>query len=181
MAEKTSKKKGLLIGCGSILAFLVVMGILFGGCTALFVSGIDDEVQKHEKKEQIKKKEAKKPVEVGTTKVFEDVSVTVDSVEEIQAPEYTEKEGTFYKVSFTIKNDNDEDALFSSGDFKMQSEGKQFEEEYGYSDGFDLDMVNSGNEVTGQSYFVDTKDTQEQPIVQLSFTPFFETHKATWK
>ena len=41
MAEKSSKKKGLLIGCGSILAFLVVMGILFGGCTALFVSGVD--------------------------------------------------------------------------------------------------------------------------------------------
>lgn len=181
MAEKTSKKKGLLIGCGSILAFIVVMGVLFGGCTALFVSGVDEEVQKQEKKEQVKKKDAKKPVEVGTTKVFEDVSVTVDSIEEVQAPEYTENEGKFYKVSYTIKNDNDEDAMFSSGDFKMQSEGKQFEEEYGYSDGFDLDMVNSGNEVTGQSYFVDTKGTQEQPIVQLSFTPFFETHKATWK
>ena len=181
MAEKSSKKKGLLIGCGSILAFLVVMVILFGGCTALFVSGVDEEVQKQEKKEQVKKKEAKKPVEVGTTKVFEDVSVTVDSIEEVQAPEYTENEGKFYKVSYTIKNDNDEDAMFSSGDFKMQSEGKQFEEEFGYSDSFDLDMVNSGNEVTGQSYFVDTKGTQEQPIVQLAFTPFFETHKATWK
>ena len=181
MAEKSIKKKGLLIGCGSILAFLVVVGLLLGGCTALFVSGVDEEVQKQEKKEQVKKKEAKKPVEVGTTKVFEDVSVTVDSVEEIQAPDYTEKEGTFYKVSFTIKNDSDEDAMFSSGDFKMQSEGKQFEEEYGFNDSFDLDMVNSGNEVTGQSYFVDTKGTQEQPIVQLSFTPFLETHKATWK
>ena len=127
MTEKSSKKKGLLIGCGSILAFLVVVGLLLGGCTALFVTGVDEEVQKQEKKEQVKNKEAKKPVEVGTTKVFEDVSVTVDSVEEIQAPEYAEKEGTFYKVSFTIKNDNDEDALFSSGDFKMQSEGKQFE------------------------------------------------------
>lgn len=181
MAEKSSKKKGLLIGCGSILAFLVVVGLLLGGCTALFVTGVDEEVQKQEKKEQVKNKEAKKPVEVGTTKVFEDVSVTVDSVEEIQAPEYTEKEGTFYKVSFTIKNDNDEDALFSSGDFKMQSEGKQFENEFGYPDSFDLDMVNSGNEVTGQSYFVDTKGTQEDPVVQLSFTPFFEKHKATWK
>ena len=181
MTEKTSKKKGLLIGCGSILAFLVVVGLLLGGCTALFVTGVDEEVQKQEKKEQVKNKEAKKPVEVGTTKVFEDVSVTVDSIEEVQAPEYTENEGKFYKVSYTIKNDNDEDAMFSSGDFKMQSEGKQFEEEFGFDDSFDLDMVNSGNEVTGQSYFVDTKGTQDKPQVQLSFAPFFETHKATWE
>ena len=181
MTEKSSKKKGLLIGCGSILAFLVVVGLLLGGCTALFVTGVDEEVQKQEKKEQVKNKEAKKPVEVGTTKVFEDVSVTVDSIEEVQAPEYTENEGKFYKVSYTIKNDNDEDAMFSSGDFKMQSEGKQFEEEFGFDDSFDLDMVNSGNEVTGQSYFVDTKGTQDKPQVQLSFAPFFETHKATWE
>src|SRR5699024_7786048 len=114
MAEKSSKKKGLLIGCGSILAFLVVVGLLLGGCTALFVTGVDEEVQKQEKKEQVKNKEAKKPVEVGTTKVFEDVSDTVDSIEEVQAPEYTENEGKFYKVSYIIKNDNDEDAMFSS-------------------------------------------------------------------
>ena len=161
-----------------IIGAFVIMGVLFAGCTAFVFNEADKEITKQEDQN---KKDSKKVEKVGTTKTYEDVDITVDSIDQVEAPEYTDKEGTFYKVSFTIKNDNDEDALFSSGDFKMQSEGKQFEEEFGYPDSFDLDMVNSGNEVTGQSYFVDTKGTQEDPVVQLSFTPFFEKHKATWK
>ena len=161
-----------------IIGAFIIMGVLFAGCTAFVFNEADKEITKQEDQN---KKDSKKVEKVGTTKTYEDVDITVDSIDQVEAPEYSDKEGTFYKVSFTIKNNSDEDAMFSSGDFKMQSEGKQFEEEYGFNDSFDLDMVNSGNEVTGQSYFVDTKDTQEQPIVQLSFTPFFETHKATWK
>lgn len=162
-----------------IVGIFIVMGLLFGGCTALFVSSVDDEIQKEDKKS---KEESKKTYDVGTTKTFEDVDVTVDGIEEVAPPEYAEKQGTFYKVSFTIQNNSSEDAMFSSGDFKMQANGKQFDEEFGYEDSFDLDTVNSGNEVTGQSYFVDTKGTTEQPKVQLSFSPFmFDTHKANWK
>ena len=161
-----------------IIGAFIIMGVLFAGCTAFVFNEADKEITKQEDQN---KKDSKKVEKVGTTKTYEDVDITVDSIDQVEAPEYSDKEGTFYKVSFTIKNNSDEEAYFSTNDFKMQSEGKQFEEEFGYSDSFDLDMVNSGNEVTGQSYFVDTKGTQEQPIVQLSFTPFFETHKATWK
>ena len=161
-----------------IIGAFIIMGVLFAGCTAFVFNEADKEITKQEDQN---KKDSKKVEKVGTTKTYEDVDITVDSIDQVEAPEYTDKEGTFYKVSFTIKNNSDEDAYFSTSDFKMQAEGKQFDEEFGYEDSFDLDMVNSGNEVTGQSYFVDTKGTQEQPIVQLSFTPFFETHKATWK
>ena len=161
-----------------IIGAFVIMGVLFAGCTAFVFNEADKEITKQEDQN---KKDSKKVEKVGTTKTYEDVDITVDSIDQVEAPEYTDKEGTFYKVSFTIKNNSDEEAYFSTNDFKMQSEGKQFEEEFGYPDSFDLDMVNSGNEVTGQSYFVDTKGTQEEPVVQLSFTPFFEKHRATWK
>ena len=161
-----------------IIGAFIIMGVLFAGCTAFVFNEADKEITKQENQN---KKDSKKVEKVGTTKTYEDVDITVDSIDQVEAPEYTDKEGTFYKVSFTIKNNSDEDAYFSTNDFKMQSEGKQFENEFGYPDSFDLDMVNSGNEVTGQSYFVDTKGTQEDPVVQLSFTPFFEKHRATWK
>ena len=161
-----------------IIGAFIIMGVLFAGCTAFVFNEADKEITKQEDQN---KKDSKKVEKVGTTKTYEDVDITVDSIDQVEAPEYTDKEGTFYKVSFTIKNNSDEDAYFSTNDFKMQSEGKQFENEFGYPDSFDLDMVNSGNEVTGQSYFVDTKGTQEDPVVQLSFTPFFEKHRATWK
>ena len=161
-----------------IIGAFIIMGVLFAGCTAFVFNEADKEITKQEDQN---KKDSKKVEKVGTTKTYEDVDITVDSIDQVEAPEYTDKEGTFYKVSFTIKNNSDEEAYFSTNDFKMQSEGKQFEEEFGYPDSFDLDMVNSGNEVTGQSYFVDTKGTQEEPVVQLSFTPFFEKHRATWK
>ena len=161
-----------------IIGAFIIMGVLFAGCTAFVFNEADKEITKQEDQN---KKDSKKVEKVGTTKTYEDVDITVDSIDQVEAPEYSDKEGTFYKVSFTIKNNSDEDAYFSTNDFKMQSEGKQFENEFGYPDSFDLDMVNSGNEVTGQSYFVDTKGTQEDPVVQLSFTPFFEKHRATWK
>ena len=161
-----------------IIGAFIIMGVLFAGCTVFVFNEADKEITKQENQN---KKDSKKVEKVGTTKTYEDVDITVDSIDQVEAPEYTDKEGTFYKVSFTIKNNSDEDAYFSTNDFKMQSEGKQFENEFGYPDSFDLDMVNSGNEVTGQSYFVDTKGTQEDPVVQLSFTPFFEKHRATWK
>ena len=161
-----------------IIGAFIIMGVLFAGCTAFVFNEADKEITKQEDQN---KKDSKKVEKVGTTKTYEDVDITVDSIDQVAAPEYSDKEGTFYKVSFTIKNNSDEDAYFSTNDFKMQSEGKQFENEFGYPDSFDLDMVNSGNEVTGQSYFVDTKGTQEDPVVQLSFTPFFEKHRATWK
>ena len=161
-----------------IIGAFIIMGVLFAGCTAFVFNEADKEIAKQEDQN---KKDSKKVEKVGTTKTYEDVDITVDSIDQVEAPEYSDKEGTFYKVSFTIKNNSDEDAYFSTNDFKMQSEGKQFENEFGYPDSFDLDMVNSGNEVTGQSYFVDTKGTQEDPVVQLSFTPFFEKYRATWK
>src|SRR5699024_6092577 len=80
MTEKTSKKKGLLIGCGSILAFLVVVGLLLGGCTALFITGVDEEVQKQEKKEQVKNKEAKKPVEIKINLASSNNSEIIDTL-----------------------------------------------------------------------------------------------------
>ena len=161
-----------------IIGAFIIMGVLFAGCTAFVFNEADKEITKQEDQN---KKDSKKVEKVGTTKTYEDVDITVDSIDQVEAPEYSDKEGTFYKVSFTIKNNSDEDAYFSTNDFKMQAEGKQFDEEFGYEDSFDLDMVNSGNEVTGQSYFVDTKGTQDKPQVQLSFAPFFETHKATWE
>ena len=85
-------------------------------------------------------------------------------------------------MSFTIKNNSDEDAYFSTNYFKMQAEGKQFDEEFGYEDSFDLDTINSGNEVQGTAYFVDTQNTTETPQVQLSFSPFMiDTHKVNWE
>ena len=162
-----------------IIGAFVIMGMLFAGCTAFVFNEADKEITKSEDKA---KKDSKEVNEVGTTKTFEGVEITVNSIEEVNPPEYTEHEGTFYKVSYTVNNTSDEDAMFSSTDFKMQSEGKQFEEEFGYNDGFDIDTVNAGNEVTGNSYFVDTKGTTEQPIVQGKFSPFmFDTHKANWK
>lgn len=162
-----------------IVGAFVIMGVLFAGCTALVFNEADKEVTEQEEQG---KEDSKKTEEVGTTKTYEDVDISVDSVEEVAAPEYSDKEGTFYKVSFTIKNNSDEEAYFSTNDFKMQSEGKQFDEEFGYEDSFDLDTINAGNEVQGTAYFVDTQGTTEKPEVQLSFSPFMiETHKVNWK
>lgn len=162
-----------------IIGAFIIMGMLFAGCTALVFNEADKEVTEQEEQG---KEDSKKTEEVGTTKTYEDVDISVDSVEEVAAPEYSEKEGTFYKVSFTIKNNSDEDAYFSTNDFKMQAEGKQFDEEFGYEDSFDLDSINPGNEVTGNAYFVDTQNTTEKPQVQLSFSPFMiDTHKVNWE
>ena len=162
-----------------IIGAFIIMGLLFAGCTALVFNEADKEVTEQEEQG---KEDSKKTEEVGTTKTYEDVDISVDSVEEVAAPEYSEKEGTFYKVAFTIKNNSDEEAYFSTNDFKMQSEGKQFDEEFGYEDSFDLDTINAGNEVQGTAYFVDTQGTTEKPEVQLSFSPFMiETHKVNWK
>ena len=162
-----------------IIGAFIIMGVLFAGCTALVFNEADKEVTEQEEQS---KEDSKKTEKIGTTKTYEDVDISVDSVEEVAAPEYSEKEGTFYKVSFTIKNNSDEEAYFSTNDFKMQSEGKQFEEEFGYEGSFDLDTINSGNEVQGTAYFVDTQGTTEKPEVQLSFSPFMiETHKVNWK
>lgn len=162
-----------------IIGAFIIMGMLFAGCTAFVFNEADKEITKQEDQN---KKDSKKVEKVGTTKTYEDVDITVDSIDQVEAPEYTDKEGTFYKVSFTIKNNSDEEAYFSTNDFKMQSEGKQFDEEFGYEDSFDLDTINSGNEVQGSAYFVDTQETTEKPQVQLSFSPFmFETHKVNWE
>ena len=162
-----------------IIGAFIIMGVLFAGCTAFVFNEADKEITKQEDQN---KKDSKKVEKVGTTKTYEDVDITVDSIDQVEAPEYTDKEGTFYKVSFTIKNNSDEDAYFSTSDFKMQAEGKQFDEEFGYEDSFDLDTINSGNEVQGTAYFVDTQGTTEKPEVQLSFSPFMiETHKVNWK
>ena len=162
-----------------IIGAFIIMGVLFAGCTAFVFNEADKEITKQEDQN---KKDSKKVEKVGTTKTYEDVDITVDSIDQVGAPEYSEKEGTFYKVSFTIKNNSDEDAMFSTSDFKMQSEGKQFDEEFGYEDSFDLDTINSGNEVQGTAYFVDTQNTTETPQVQLSFSRFMiETHKVNWK
>ena len=162
-----------------IIGAFIIMGVLFAGCTAFVFNEADKEITKQEDQN---KKDSKKVEKVGTTKTYEDVDITVDSIDQVEAPEYSDKEGTFYKVSFTIKNNSDEDAYFSTSDFKMQAEGKQFDEEFGYEDSFDLDTINSGNEVQGTAYFVDTQGTTEKPQVQLSFSPFMiETHKVNWK
>ena len=162
-----------------IIGAFIIMGVLFAGCTAFVFNEADKEITKQEDQN---KKDSKKVEKVGTTKTYEDVDITVDSIDQVEAPEYSDKEGTFYKVSFTIKNNSDEDAYFSTSDFKMQAEGKQFDEEFGYEDSFDLDTINSGNEVQGTAYFVDTQGTTEKPEVQLSFSPFMiETHKVNWK
>lgn len=162
-----------------IIGAFIIMGVLFAGCTALVFNEADKEVTEQEEQS---KEDSKKTEKIGTTKTYEDVDISVDSVEEVAAPEYSEKEGTFYKVAFTIKNNSDEEAYFSTNDFKMQSEGKQFEEEFGYGGSFDLDTINAGNEVQGTAYFVDTQGTTEKPEVQLSFSPFMiETHKVNWK
>ena len=162
-----------------IIGAFVIMGVLFAGCTAFVFNEADKEITKQEDQN---KKDSKKVEKVGTTKTYEDVDITVDSIDQVEAPEYSDKEGTFYKVSFTINNNSDEEAYFSTNDFKMQSEGKQFDEEFGYEDSFDLDTINSGNEVQGSAYFVDTQGTTEKPQVQLSFSPFMiETHKVNWK
>ena len=162
-----------------IIGAFIIMGLLFAGCTALVFNEADKEVTEQEEQG---KEDSKKTEKIGTTKTYEDVDISVDSVEEVGAPEYSEKEGVFYKVAFTIKNNSDEEAYFSTNDFKMQSEGKQFEEEFGYEGSFDLDTINSGNEVQGTAYFVDTQGTTEKPEVQLSFSPFMvETHKVNWK
>ena len=162
-----------------IIGAFIIMGVLFAGCTALVFNEADKEITKQEDQN---KKDSKKVEKVGTTKTYEDVDITVDSIDQVEAPEYSDKEGTFYKVSFTIKNNSDEDAYFSTNDFKMQAEGKQFDEEFGYEDSFDLDTINSGNEVQGTAYFVDTQNTTETPQVQLSFSPFMiDTHKVNWK
>lgn len=162
-----------------IIGAFVIMGVLFAGCTAFVFNEADKEITKQEDQN---KKDSKKVEKVGTTKTYEDVDITVDSIDQVEAPEYSDKEGTFYKVSFTIKNNSDEDAYFSTSDFKMQAEGKQFDEEFGYEDSFDLDTINSGNEVQGTAYFVDTQNTTETPQVQLSFSPsMIDTHKVNWK
>lgn len=162
-----------------IIGAFVIMGVLFAGCTAFVFNEADKEITKQEDQN---KKDSKKVEKVGATKTYEDVDITVDSIDQVEAPEYTDKEGTFYKVSFTIKNNSDEDAYFSTNDFKMQAEGKQFDEEFGYEDSFDLDTINSGNEVQGTAYFVDTQNTTETPQVQLSFSPFMiDTHKVNWE
>ena len=162
-----------------IIGAFIIMGVLFAGCTAFVFNEADKEITKQENQN---KKDSKKVEKVGTTKTYEDVDITVDSIDQVEAPEYSDKEGTFYKVSFTIKNNSDEEAYFSTNDFKMQSEGKQFDEEFGYEDSFDLDTINSGNEVQGSAYFVDTQGTTEKPQVQLSFSPFMiETHKVNWE
>ena len=162
-----------------IIGAFIIMGVLFAGCTAFVFNEADKEITKQEDQN---KKDSKKVEKVGTTKTYEDVDITVDSIDQVEAPEYTDKEGTFYKVSFTIKNNSDEDAYFSTNDFKMQAEGKQFDEEFGYEDSFDLDIINSGNEVQGTAYFVDTQGTTEKPEVQLSFSPFMiDTHKVNWE
>ncbi|UJQ43243.1 hypothetical protein [Staphylococcus phage vB_Sau_P68] len=162
-----------------IIGAFIIMGMLFAGCTAFVFNEADKEITKQDKKD---KEESKKEYPIGTTKTYEDVDVTVDSVEQVGAPEMASQDGTFYKVAFTIKNNSDEDAMFSTGDFKMQSEGKQFEESMDFPDAFDLDSINPGNEVTGNAYFVDTKGTTEKPQVQLSFSPFMiDTHKVNFK
>ena len=162
-----------------IVGAFIIMGVLFAGCTAFVFNEADKEIAKQEDQN---KKDSKKVEKVGTTKTYEDVDITVDSIDQVEAPEYSDKEGTFYKVSFTIKNNSDEDVYFSTSDFKMQAEGKQFDEEFGYEDSFDLDTINSGNEVQGTAYFVDTQNTTETPQVQLSFSPFMiDTHKVNWK
>ena len=162
-----------------IIGAFIIMGVLFAGCTAFVFNEADKEITKQEDQN---KKDSKKVEKVGTTKTYENVDITVDSIDQVDAPEYTDKEGTFYKVSFTIKNNSDEDAYFSTNDFKMQAEGKQFDEEFGYEDSFDLDTINSGNEVQGTAYFVDTQNTTETPQVQLSFSPLMiDTHKVNWE
>lgn len=162
-----------------IIGAFIIMGVLFAGCTAFVFNEADKEITKQENQD---KKDSKKVEKVGTTKTYENVDVTVDGIDQVNPPEYSDKEGTFYKVSFTIKNNSDEDAYFSTNDFKMQADGKQFDEEFGYEDSFDLDSINPGNEVTGNAYFVDTKGTTEEPQVQLSFSPFMlDTHKVNFK
>lgn len=162
-----------------IIGAFIIMGVLFAGCTAFVFNETDKEITKQEDQD---KKDSKKVEKVGTTKTYENVDVTVDSIDQVNPPEYSDKEGTFYKVSFTIKNNSDEDAYFSTSDFKMQADGKQFDEEFGYEDSFDLDTINSGNEVQGTAYFVDTQNTTETPQVQLSFSPFMtNTHKVNWE
>ncbi len=171
-------KTVLKVVIGVFVAFALI-ALLFAGCTAFVFNEADKEITKQDKKD---KEEAKKEYPVGTTKTYEDVDITVNSVEQVDPPEFATKDGTYYQVAFTIKNNSDEEAYFSTNDFKMQSEGKQFDESFEFEDSFDLDSINPGNTVEGNAYFVDPNNSQKQPQVQLSFSPFLlDTHKVNFK
>ncbi|MBM9448065.1 RNA-binding protein [Staphylococcus cohnii] len=161
-----------------LLFFAVLIICILAGCNT------EGKETKSDRKEDNKSKATNtmKNFKIGQVVDADGVDVKLAKVEYVNNyDEYSEPEnGRVIKVYLKFKNNNDDQVLVDSTDFRMKVNGENYQEWYGESEGDSgfSHQLNKGNTGSGMiTYDVPENDTY---TLEMDATPNFENIKAKW-
>ncbi|WP_239760879.1 DUF5067 domain-containing protein [Mammaliicoccus sp. N-M51] len=163
-----SNKKKWIWGCGGCLGIFIILAIIFGACSAVFVNSVDEEVNGTKEEQKKNKKTSEKRYKVGDDVTIKDVQFKlVDAYYTDERNEFTDVEADkVLVVDMEIKNNGDEDIPVGT-DVKAYADGKQLES-YPVDDEL-LDGLSPGRSIQGKTGFAITGNPKK---LELEFSPF---------
>ncbi len=167
LPTKKSKKKWLW-GCGGCLGIFIILAIIFGSCSAIFVGSVDEEINGTKEEQKKNKKTSEKRYKVGDEVTIKDVKFKlVDASYTDERNEFAEVEADkVLVVDMEFTNNGDEDIPVGT-DVKAYADGKQLES-YPVTDEL-MDGLSPGRSIQGKTGFAITGNPNK---LELEFSPF---------
>lgn len=167
LSNKSNKKKWLW-GCGGCLGVFIILAIIFGACSAVFVNSVDEEINGTKEEQAKNKKTSEKRYKVGDEVTIKDVKFKlVDASYTDERNEFADVEADKVLVlDMEIKNNGDEDIPVGT-DVKAYADGKQLES-YPVNDEL-IDGLSPGRTIQGKTGFAITGNPKK---LELEFSPF---------
>ncbi|WP_436883905.1 DUF5067 domain-containing protein [Mammaliicoccus sciuri] len=166
--SKKSNKKKWIWGCGGCLGVFLILAIVFGACSAVFVNSVDEEVNGTKEEQKKNKETSKKRYKVGDDVTIKDVQFKlVDAYYTDERNEFADVEADkVLVVDMEIKNNGDEDIPVGT-DVKAYADGKQLES-YPVDDEL-IDGLSPVRSIQGKTGFAITGNPKK---LELEFSPF---------
>lgn len=141
---------------------------IFGSCSAIFVSSVDEEINGTKEEQSKNKKTSEKRYKVGDEVTIKDVKFKlVDASYTDERNEFAEVEADkVLVVDMELTNNGDEDIPVGT-DVKAYSDGKQLES-YPVTDEL-IDGLSPGRSIQGKTGFAVTGNPNK---LELEFSPF---------